>query len=135
MLYAWFSRRHLGNEVCWDSGHPSYRDKKSSVKESFGGRREEEQERSWSAGQQPAAAAILAGSAPVDGTELALVSCGTVNLETGGSSGRFEGTEQLGKGRNREKLRAAVAHLVNEQEARGTKMGRGEGGEVAGGML
>jgi hypothetical protein len=98
----------------------------------LGGRREEEQERSLSAGQQPAAAAILTGSAPVDGIELALVSCGTVNLEMGGSSGRFEGTEQLGKG-NREKLRVAVAHLVNEQEARGTKMRRGEGGEVAGG--
>jgi len=52
-----------------------------------------------------------------------------VNLERGVRSGRFEGTEQLGKGRNREKLRAVVAHLVNEQEARGTKMGRGEGGE------
>lgn len=26
----------------------------------------------------------------------------------------------------------AVAHLVNEQEARGTKIGRGEGEEVAG---
>lgn len=47
----------------------------------------------------------------------------------GVSSGRFEGTEQLGKGRNREKLRVVVAHLVNEQEARGTKMGRGVGGE------
>jgi len=33
MLYAWFSRRHLGNEVCWDSGHPSYRDKKFSKRE------------------------------------------------------------------------------------------------------
>jgi glycerol-3-phosphate dehydrogenase len=28
MLYAWFSRRHLGNKVHWDSGHPSYCDKK-----------------------------------------------------------------------------------------------------------
>lgn len=65
-----------------------------------------------------------------------MVSCGTVDLESGGSIGRFEGTERLGEGRNWEKLRATVSHMVNEQEARGTQIwGREREGEVAGGSI
>lgn len=48
---------------------------------------------------EPAAAAIQLAMAPVASAELVPVSCATVDLKGSGCSGRPEGIEQGGKGR------------------------------------